>query len=442
MNSRRAWLMFGVAAFAYIVAVMQRSSLGVAAVEATDRYGIAATALSSLAVVQLIVYAALQIPVGVVIDRVGPRTLIALGAALMAVGQSTLSVSSTLGAALVGRILVGAGDAMTFISAIRLLSGWFAGRSLPLLSQLLGTIGAFGQVISAFPLAAALHRWGWTPTYLSAAGISVVVVVVVVLLASNSHAATTAPPVRPAWAASVGYLRQSLRTPGTQLGFWSHYVSQSSLTAFTLLWGFPFLSIGLGYGPTAAAALLTLTVVVGAVSGPALGILTARYPLRRSNLVLGIVTTMAITWAALLAWPGDPPLWLLIVLLVSIAIGGPASLIGLDFARSFNPARALGSASGIVNVGGFMASLLIMLLVGIVLDLIDKAAGGTGSPAELYSFGSFRIAFLVQYLVVGIGVAFLLHARRRTRHRLHAEEGIEVDPLWVAVVRAWRRRRA
>lgn len=87
MNSRRSWLMFGVAITAYLVAVLQRSSLGVAAVEATERFGVAAAALSLLAVVQIIVYAVLQIPVGVMIDRVGPRALLATGAALMLLGQ-------------------------------------------------------------------------------------------------------------------------------------------------------------------------------------------------------------------------------------------------------------------------------------------------------------------------------------------------------------------
>jgi len=209
---------------------------------------------------------------------------------------------------------------------------------------------------------------------------------------------------------------------------------------FALLWGFPFLSVGMGYGPTGAAALISLTVIFSALAGPVLGILTARYPNRRSTLVLGLVTAMGIVWAAVLAWPGIPPLWLIIVLLVVISVGGPGSLIGFDTARRFNPARSHGSASGVVNVGGFTATFTIMFLVGAALDLIDRMHGGTGAPAELYSLESFRYAFLVQYLVVGIGVGFLLRARRRTRRLLLRDEGIEVDPLWVALLRTWRQR--
>lgn len=431
--------MFGVAVAAYLVAVTQRSSLGVAAVQATDRFDINATALSSLAVVQLAVYAALQIPVGVMVDRVGPRFLIATGAALMIAGQVTLALSPSVGPALLGRVLVGAGDAMTFISAIRLMASWFSGRTLPFVTQLLGTLGAFGQVVSAFPLSSVLHTRGWTAAFLSAASLSVIVFVLVVVFVRNSPEPHIAVGQRD-WSESLRGLRESLRRPGTQLGFWAHFITQSSLTMMTLLWGFPFLSVGMGYGATSAAALLSLTVLTSAVSGPVLGILTARFPFRRSNLVLGIVLAMGLAWALLLLWPGIPPLWVVILLLVVIAVGGPGSLIGLDFARTFNPMRSFGSASGVVNLAGFLATFTIMLLIGIVLDVVDSSRGGSGRPEELYSLASFRLAFLVQYVVVGFGVVMMLIARRRTRARLHEEEGIEVGPLWVALVRVWRHR--
>ena len=435
---------------AYVIAVMQRTSLGVAGIDATERFEVQAALLSSLAVVQLIVYAGLQIPVGVVLDRVGPRLLIALGAILMMAGQLALALAPSIGVAIVGRILVGAGDAMTFISVSRLIASWFSGRALPLLTQTMGTVGQLGQVLSAVPLSLALHSFGWSPTFIAAAALSMLAGVLVIAIVRNSPAdaplSTAQMDVallndeRGGWTIALHNLRESLRRPGTQLGFWSHFVTQSSGNMFTLLWGFPLLSVGLGYGPAAAAGLLTLVTATAVVSGPILGILSARYPYRRSNIVLGIVAAMAIAWTVVLTWPGEPPLWVVIILIIVVAVGGPGSLIGFDFARTFNPARSLGSASGVVNVGGFAAAFIMMLLVGFVLDLIDRSHGGSGVPEQLYSFESFRIALLVQYPVIGLGVVFLLLARRRTRRHLHASEGITVAPLWVALARAWKRK--
>ncbi|CAN5153658.1 MFS transporter [soil metagenome] len=439
MNSRRSWLIWGVAIFAYVVGVLQRSSLGVAGIEATHRFEISASVLSTLAVVQIIVYAGLQIPVGVILDRVGPKFLIALGAAFMLVGQLLLAVAPSFGVAIIGRILVGAGDAMTFISVIRLLSSWFSGRLLPQISQWTGTIGQFGQILSAIPLAYILHTAGWAPAFLSAAALSALALVLVVILLSNGRA-SSGTDTTTSMAVAMRQLRDALKRPGTQLGFWSHFTSQSPGTVFSLLWGFPLMTAGLGYSSGTAAALLTLIVISGVVAGPILGILTARFPMRRSNLVLAVVAIVGIATTVTLAWPGKPPFAVMVVLVVAYGIGGPGSLIGFDFARTFNPLRSLGSANGIVNVGGFLASFVMMYVIGVLLDVLNRARIASGSASDLFAWDSFRIALLVEYVVVGAGVALLLRARRRTRRRLHEDEGIQVGPLWVALVRGIRRR--
>ena len=432
-------MVLGFAFLAYTSAVTQRTTLGVAGVDATERFEVSATTLSTLTVVQLAVYAALQVPIGVLLDRTGPKAIIACGAVLMTMGQLALALAPDIGIAVAGRILVGAGDAFTFISVMRLLPQWFGGRVLPQVSQWTFTVGQSGQLLSALPFSFLLQSAGWETAHLFASGFAMAALVGVLFFVANGARDPAAKP--PAtWRQALGLLRESLGRPGTQLGFWSHFVTQSSGTTLLLLWGFPFLSVGLGYGPTAASAMLVLLVAGGVVFGPLFGLLSARYPFRRSNLVLGIVAAMAIAWTVLLAWPGVPPTWLVVVLLVVVAAGGPGSLIGFDFARMFNPARSLGSATGIVNVGGFLASFTIMFLIGVVLDLLDRAAGGAGQPADLYAFDRFRIAFLVQFLVVGFGVVLVVRSRRRTRRLLQREEGITVGPLWVALMRRWRRR--
>ncbi|MFC5931032.1 MFS transporter [Cryobacterium melibiosiphilum] len=441
MNSRWSWLVFAVGSFAYLSAVLQRTSLGIAGVAATERFGGSAAVLSSLAVVQLIVYAAMQIPVGVLIDRFGPRTLILFGTTFMIAGQVTLALVPTVALAVVGRVLVGAGDAALFISIIRLISSWFSGRIVPLLSQWLGNIGQLGQVLSAVPLAWLLHAAGWTPAFLSAASVAVLALILAVIFVRDRPAGVVDPHRATSWSSALVQLRHSFKRPGTQLGFWSHYVTQSSGTVFSLLWGFPFMVYALELDPVLAAGLLTILVGTGLVFGPVLGVLTARYPQRRSNIVLAIVTAMGTMWAIFLLWPGVPPLWLLVLLLVVVGVGGPGSLIGFDFARTFNPQRSLGSANGVVNVGGFLASFVTMYLIGLLLDLQNGWRVAGGQPSDLYALDSFRIAFAVQYIVVGIGVVFLVRARRSTRRLLLHEEGLEVAPLWVAAARAWRSRR-
>jgi sugar phosphate permease len=151
--------------------------------------------------------------------------------------------------------------------------------------------------------------------------------------------------------------------------------------------------------------------------------------------VLGIVAAIGVAWTLVLLWPGRPPIVLLVLLVLALGVGGPGSQIGFDYARTFNPARSLGGASGLVNVGGFTASFTMMFLIGLILDVQQSLHGG-----PLYSLTAFRWAFSVQYIVVGIGVALLLLARRSTRRDMHEADGIVIVPVWTAIGASMRRR--
>lgn len=434
MNSARSWIVFGGAVFAYLIGVTQRTSFGVLTVDATERFHASAAVISTVAVVQIIVYAALQIPVGILVDRVGPRALIVCGAVVMAAGQAILAVSPSIGFVIFARVLVGMGDAATFVSVIRMLPNWFGGRVLPQLSQWVGIIGQLGQIVSAIPFALLLHSLGWQPGLLIASGASVVAAAVAFALVRRGEPPPATSPIPTS--SALQQLGASIRRPGTQLGFWAHLVGGTVPTLMSIMWGYPFLTAGLGYDVPTAATIFSLLVLGSVLAGPVVGILVARFPLRRSNIVLGLVSVIFLLFAVVLAWPGVPPVGLVAALFIAIGTGGPGSLVGFDLARTFNPSHALGSASGIVNVGGFLGGFVSMLLIGVVLDVIDAVHVAGGAAADLFSFDSFRIAFLVPFVIVGAGVVGLFHARGRTRRRMYEERGIEIAPLWVALFRS------
>jgi MFS family permease len=426
---RRAWLVWSLAVAAYAVAVFQRGSLGVSGVAAQHRFGATAAVLSLFGVLQLAVYAALQVPVGAILDRVGSRRLIATGAAVMAAGQLLMATSHSIALALLARVLVGAGDAMTFTSVLRLVSLWFAPRRVPLMSQLTGLLGQLGQIAAAYPLVALLRSAGWSRAFTTAGVVGLAVAVVVALGLRDVPPGTAVAAAPAGWAGMRAQLVEAWREPGTQLGLWTHFVTQFSGTVFVLLWGYPFLVVGEGRSPAEAGALLTLLVAVSMVVGPVLGQLVGRWPYRRSVPVLAIVLSSATVWAVVLLWPGRAPLPLLVVLVLVLGANGPGSMVGFDFARTENPPARIGSATGIVNVGGFVASLLTILLVGLVLDL-----SSSGSP---YGLQDFRLALSVQYLFWAVGLFALLRARRRLR----VMRGFVLDPFPRAVVRVTRDRR-
>jgi MFS family permease len=426
--TRRSWAVWGVAVTAYAGAVFQRTSLAVAAEEATARFGVSASLLSLFAVVQLITYAAMQIPVGVLVDRFGSRTMIATGAAIMAAGQIALAVVDTPLGVIGARILVGAGDAMTFISVLRLIPAWFPSRQVPLVTQLTGLLGQVGQIASTIPLVALLSGVGWQWSYLGAGAMGVLLAILVFLAVRDRPPGEPERPMHASWRQALRDLRASFAQPGTRLGMWSHFATQFSGMVFALLWGFPFMTLGLGYSATQAGWLMTLMVLAATVIGPVLGALTARYPLRRSNLIFGVLIFTILVWTVVLLWPGAAPLPVIVVLVLTLAAYGPASAVGFDFARTFNPATRLGAATGIVNMGGFIASLVTIFVIGVTLDLL--------APSGQYDVRDFKIAFCFQYVVWAFGLLSLRRTRRLARADLRAQ-GTLIDPLPQAIARHW-----
>jgi MFS family permease len=428
----RAWAVWAVGLSAYLVAVLHRTSLGVAGLDAQQRFGIGAGALASFAVLQLLVYAGLQVPVGMLLDRFGSLRLVVAGAMVMASGQALMAFSHDVTGAVAARVLVGAGDAMTFISVLRLVPQWFPARRVPVVTQLTGICGQLGQVLSAVPFAALLAGPGWTAAFVSAAGagIFVAIVALVALRDSPQRRIDSGPALT--LERLGGDVSDAWRHPGTRLGVWSHFTTQFTGTVFALMWGVPFLVAGEGLPRTTASALLTVYVVVAMAAGPLIGVLVQRYPLRRSVLVLGVVLANALGWALVLAWPGRAPLPVLLLLVLALGLGGPGSMIGFDLARTFNPPRRLGTATGMVNVGGFVASLVSILLVGLILDF------RTGGTAQ-YGIDDFKVAMSVQYLIGAVGLVGILRTRRLARQRLADEQGVVVRPLHEALAERGKR---
>ncbi|WP_084079274.1 nitrate/nitrite transporter [Demequina sp. NBRC 110057] len=420
--TRRAWIAMAIAALVYFMAVVHRTSFGIAGIEASERFGIEATALSVLAMIQIAVYASMQLPAGALIDRLGSRTVLVVGSLIMAAGQVLLAFAPGLGWAVAARVLIGAGDAPIFIAGNQIAARFFPPRQVPIIVQGLGLIGQLGQVASAIPVAVLLHQQGWSTAFATLAALGVAA-------ASAAFFGIRRPRVTDAAAADSPVspeprvtLREAIRPAGVRLGFWTHWLGLIGPNTVALLWGVPFLVQGQGLEPTTASALLTVMVVANIVAGPVLGVLTGRHPLRRSWLVLAIAVVAALTWASVLLPTTPRPMWQLVLWMAVTGACGPASLIGLDFARTHGVRGRAASAVGFANIGGFAATVVSVLLVGATLQLVSPAG------ASEYTLGEYRIALTTLVLPWALGIVAVVHARRRTRREM-AAAGVIVPPL-------------
>lgn len=414
MTPARAWLIWSAALSAYVLGVFHRSSLAVAGLDAAERFHISAAQLSTFVVLQLAVYALLQIPVGVLVDRFGPRLVLLVGIAAMTLGQFAFALARSYPMAVGARVCVGTGDATTLVCVLRLANTWFGPRQIPLLSQITGPLGQVGAVAATAPMTWSLAHLGWERSYAWSAATGLLVALGVLALVDDAPGRRRHVGGALSWRQVRHSVQASWGQPRTRLAFWIHFSHHFSATLLGLVWGFPFLVRGEGLDPAHASALLSLMIIAVVVSGPVVGWLIAVLPQARLAVAVGALVAVTATWTAVLCWPGRAPHSLLFALVLVVGAAGPVAMIGFDVVREDTPPQRLATAMGVVNQGGFIASLMAILAVGIILDRVGlsaRAVSGVGLE-------SYRTALSFQYVLWGIGLIQMLrhgHAIRNAQ---------------------------
>lgn len=413
------WL---VGALAYAVALFHRTSLDVASIPAEHRLGVGAQTLASFAFVQLGVYLAMQIPSGMLADRIGPRRMLSGGLLTMAAGATVFGFATAAGTALVSRALIGLGDACIFLNVLRLAQNWFPARRYALMAAMTGLAGGIGQLVSAFPLRLALSSLGWVQTFVGAGVITAALGAVAWLVVRDQPStpvpgkplpgnvvpgnlvrgnllrgnlvAGKSPPAAPSGTGTRGALSGAFGTRGTRVAMWAAFALNAPLMVLATLWGYPWLVQGQGVSAPEATLLLSGLVVANLTLAPVMGWLAGRFPAHRATLVVAAGSLIVAVWGMALLWPGGrlPAVALGTVLLVT-ALSGAAALVAFDIARAANPSGRGGAASGLVNTAGFGAATAASFVAGVILQHL-----GHGPNA-------FRVAFAPMVGAMAFGVA-------------------------------------
>lgn len=430
--TKRALLVWAGGVACYIVAITGRTSFGVASVDAIDRFGVDASRIAVFAAVQLGVYALAQIPMGLGIDKFGPRSMVVFGAVVMGTGQFILALTSSYPLAIGARVLIGAGDASAFLAVMRLIPYWFPLRKTPLFTQLTGALGQTGQFISAVPFLALLGAAGWTAAFVTLGATSILIAGLAGLAikdlpdvdraAKNSPAAGTAAAAPTDTTASSGdidieslaaRMRKLVGTPVVWQGFFMHYTCLMFQVVFLLMWGFPLMTLGMGLSSEQAGLVMAINTVITVASGPLHGILSARIGSTRHWAVVLFSVTMVLTWVVFFTTSTARGITAIIVLNVIVAVCGAAANYGFDNVREGVARTGVATATGLANMGGFVSGMAASQGIGIVLD--HSADGGE------YSWADFQLAAFAGGAVWAVGMTGLLCAtawRRRVARRL------------------------
>ena len=192
----RPWIVWSVGALFFCYAFFQRVAPSVMVADIMRDFAVTGAVLGNLSAFYFYAYAGLQIPVGVTIDRYGPRRVLTAAALLCGAGSLMFGLAPTIAIAYAGRLMVGAGAGFALIGTLKLCAIWFPPERFALVTGLTTMLGAFGAINGQAPLAAAISAYGWRATLVAAAALAVIIAGLVWTLARDDTGPSATPHSR------------------------------------------------------------------------------------------------------------------------------------------------------------------------------------------------------------------------------------------------------
>ncbi|MBS0287178.1 MAG: MFS transporter [Proteobacteria bacterium] len=184
-SSLRAGVVWGLAAIFYFYELMLLVSPSVMLDDLTHTFSTSAEQLGSLAACYYYAYAAMQIPVGLLMDRFGPRILLVIASAFCALGSVIFGFADTLFMAQIGRFVMGIGGSFAVVGCLKLASLWFPVNRFALLTGIMVAVGMMGGVFGQAPVAKLVMLVGWRQTALYGAIVGAILSVIIWFIVSD-----------------------------------------------------------------------------------------------------------------------------------------------------------------------------------------------------------------------------------------------------------------
>ncbi|MEJ1995955.1 MAG: MFS transporter [Limibacillus sp.] len=400
----RPWLVWLLAALTFTYAFVQRVSPSVMIDSLMADLAVGGAVLGNLSAFYFYIYAGMQIPIGMMIDRYGPRRLLA-PALLLACGGSVLfAQAEAIETAYLARLMIGLGVAFGYVGSLKLATNWFPARRFALLSGLTMTFGMAGGFLGQAPLAAVVEGSGWRDTLLLLGGVALLLALLVWLIVRD----------RPAGIEEDEASRQEspfagLKRVVTNRQNWLLALCSAAMTAPMLsmagLWGVAWLMQSHGLARTEAAGITSVMFLGWALGSPAAGWASDRFGrpkrLMQAAMLLGLLGMIALFYL-----PLPPALILPLMAVIGFNLG--AMVTGFALARVSNPISVTGAAYAFVNAAVTATGALFQPLIGWLLDL--NWSGEMAAGARIYDPEAYLIAFSVlpAFLAVAFAASLLI----------------------------------
>ncbi len=342
-------------------------------------------------------YALVQIPVGILLDRIGVRKTIGSLGVIAVIGNFAFALGPSLGIVTIGRILVGAGVGGFYVSGLKALSVWYDSRKFATLAGLLTAIGNLGAFVASSPLAMVSVNIGWRSAFtVIGIGLSIFIVLVWVSLKKERHVINTSEK------SAKSDLRGIFTNRHFLIVMMIPFLSYGVYISFQGLWAGPYLAAVYGMNTVTVGFFLTFISIGFIISTPLGGYLSDKVLKRRKPVLLMGLLLSLVFWISLVLFGAilTPIALSLLLFLIGFATGFTYVLMVMSkemFTRDIS-----GTAMASLNQFYFIGGGFFQLFMGFVLD---AAFGGT------MTFASYQLIFAISAVSLLISIVLTVFSK-------------------------------
>lgn len=379
----RALAVFIFFGFGYFLSNFFRAANAVISGDLMRDLGLSAADLGLMTSLFYAGFAAMQLPLGVALDRIGPRFAVPALMLATVIGCLLFATAMALPQVAIGRTLIGIGMAGNLMGAVKAFGAWFPPQRVATFTSLMVGIGALGALVAATPLAWLNQQFGWRTVFVGGA-------VVTLLSAAGIVLGTLNAPPGVTWRATSDVLDEGFarifRTPQ----FWRIAPLNAVLLGTTLavqtLWAGPYLFDVLRLSQIETGNLL-LIISAGVAAGYAsCGALADMLGARR---VLAFSTALFLITHGPLLLSVPLPVPILAIDFFLFGFSGAFSLLTLAQIRDLFPPYMVGRATTAVNLFGFSGATVIQWGMGVIIGTFTQLEDGRyPPPAYMAAFGT------------------------------------------------------
>lgn len=403
LGSARAWFIWLFAALAFGYAFFHRVAPSVMVSDLMAEFAISGAVLGTLSALYFYPYVLMQVPLGALIDRLGVRALLSTALFIGGIGSVLFALAQSIEMAYFGRVLIGIGSAVGFLSSLALAGKWFPPHRFAFLAGLVMFFGMTSGIAASGPLAVFVESYGWRAAMWSLGGFSILLAIMVIIFVRNApeqaHQKDETKPQKETWSAMWKGLGQAAST----LEVWKVAIVASTMSAPMLtlggLWGTPYLISAYGLEKTDAAFLVSLLLLGWAFGAPFAGWLSDRIRQRKKIILAGsLIGTISV--GAIVFLPLQP-LWITVALLIVTGMSGAAMTVTFALVREVTPGNITSSVTGIVNSLTVASGAILQPAVGYALDQLWD--GTTNEGARVYSIDNFQTGLILVFVACLLG---------------------------------------